>query len=211
MFRPLPESIRIDVPLVLNPRFDCGPVAIEMVGRFFNKGQPWQDIKVLAEPTSTGVTSTFGLAHAAACLGLGVQFATRFVGLSPDLAELPYFKQHVGSFEAEKAKVDSLIERSRAKGAVVEQREYSLAAILERLGERCVPVILLDWNVVRGKDDGYEGHFLPIVGVEGRNVLLHHSGPEAPQAFMPVPFEVVERAHAALGTDRDVLFLSSGA
>ncbi|MFW6231222.1 MAG: hypothetical protein ACOC32_04335 [Nanoarchaeota archaeon] len=67
--------------------------------------------------------------------------------------------------------------------------------------EDSVPIILLDWNTVKGKEC-YQDHFVPIVGYDDENVYAQSLVKGG--AFMPIEDDVFEKAHKADGTDEDI-------
>ena len=68
-------------------------------------------------------------------------------------------------------------------------------------------IVLLDWNVVLGKDAGYQGHFVPIVGYDQENVYVHNHGMGNPTQFMAIPRDVFEAARTSDGTDEDFIVI----
>lgn len=80
--------------------------------------------------------------------------------------------------------------------------------ILSKTSENCIPIILLDWNIVRNKrEKSYQGHFVPIVGYGPRNIYVHNHGLKNPRAFRSIPKKTFEKARKSQGTDEDILFV----
>lgn len=202
------NKLDLDVPFIENTGFDCGPKAIEMVARFFGITTEFSKIKELASPYADGVTSSFGLARAAAELGLKVQYSTAVVGLDPEVFELPYYKLRGISYEMEQAKMRDLIDRCRELGGTIKQGILPLQEILTKMNKSTIPIILVDSNVLFEGKPEYEGHFLPIVGFDKDSVFVHHSGPINPCPRLKICHELLEKARSVKGTDWDVLFLS---
>ena len=200
------RTVHIDLPLIVNSKLDCGPIAVEMVARHFGIVAALERIKSLASPHTDGVTSTIGLARAGAELGMKVMFFSQKLGFDPETFSLPYYRDRGITYDVEQGKFDELAGRCRLLGGQLHEKILSLDEILSQCSRDSIPVVLVDWNVVTAKCNQYEGHFLPIVGFDSEYVYVNHSGPEAPRARMPIKRETLERAHKARGTDADVVF-----
>jgi hypothetical protein len=92
----------------------------------------------------------------------------------------------------------------------MEERGLSLEELLEKVDRDSLPIILLDWNIIKGmKDKGYQGHFVPIVGHDNDNIYVHNHGLDNPTPFLSVKRDVFEEARKANGTDEDIIIIHS--
>lgn len=84
----------------------------------------------------------------------------------------------------------------------------TLEEILEKIGKNIIPIILLDWNVVKGKGkEGYHGHFVPIIGYDKNNVYVHNPGLDNPTNCLPIKKYLFEKARKSKGTDEDIIII----
>ena len=84
----------------------------------------------------------------------------------------------------------------------------TLEELLKNVSIDSIPIILLDWNVVKGtKEKGYQGHFVPIVGYDDDNVYVHDHGLNNPRSFLQIKREIFEEARKAEGTDEDIIVI----
>jgi hypothetical protein len=106
------------------------------------------------------------------------------------------------------AQSKKLVEDAQKAGVRLEERTISLGELLRNVTNHSIPIILLDWNIVRGaKEKGYYGHFVPIVGYDDENVYVHNHGLNNPKAFLPIKRDILEEARKAQGTDEDIVYV----
>ncbi|PIN93685.1 hypothetical protein COU54_02260 [Candidatus Pacearchaeota archaeon CG10_big_fil_rev_8_21_14_0_10_31_24] len=69
------------------------------------------------------------------------------------------------------ADVDELIKMAKSLGDKISEKELDLKEILSYLDDELVPIVILDWKVIKGtKEKVYLGHFVPLVGYDDENV-----------------------------------------
>jgi hypothetical protein len=88
-----------------------------------------------------------------------------------------------------------------------EKRILTLKELEDHIQKNHVPLVTLDWNIVKGKDGPYKGHFVALVGFDEKNFYVHDSGPISPTPFLSIPKEVFKRAWDAKGADNDVIIV----
>ncbi len=198
--------MRLDVPFYKQTTsLNCGPVALKMVLAYFGKDEP---IKLLEEKTGIeegkGV-STIQIAIAAASLGYRTDFYSKHVLFNEENLEYKFYQEH-GNVDLERSK--RLAKNARELGVNIHERSLSLEELLGFVTKDSIPIVLLNWNVVKGKNEkDYQGHFVPIVGYDKQNVYVHNHGLKNTQKFMPIQRETFDEARKSEGTDEDIVII----
>lgn len=182
---------------------NCGPVALQMVASYLGK-----DVELSVIEKSAGIekdkgASTTQLAVASAEIGFKTRLISKNILFSEENLELDFYKKYATvSLESSK----DWLEKAKKSGVEVEERTANLEEILSFVSEKSLPIVLLDWNVVRGEDEkGYQGHFVPVVGYDEKNVYVHNHGFNNPTPFMPIERGLFDKARKSKGTDEDIL------
>ena len=178
-----------------------------MVASYFGVRFDPKQVRDWALPYGNGATMTVGLARSASELGIKVVYATRSLALDPRHFQKKFYQNYFSTFAEEKDKCDKLIVRFRELGGNLQERIYSLDEILQKFSPNSIPIVLVDWSIIRGVAEDYSGHFLPVIGYDASSVVVHHSGPKDPQARFRISRDLFDRARLAERTDADVLFL----
>lgn len=184
---------------------NCGPVALQMVFSYFSQDIPIELIEEKTRIKEGKAVSTITLATASAELGFKVKFFSKSLYFNEENFELDFYKKY-SSMNIEKAR--KLIEEARKKGVEMEEKTLSLEELLSFVTKDSIPIVLLDWNVVLGKEKkGYQGHFVPVVGYDKENVYVHNHGFIDTRSFFSIKKEIFDSARKARGTDEDVLII----
>lgn len=179
--------------------YDCGPANLLMLCQYFNQDKKMADIKELMDYRDGEAIYTIEIATIASELGLKAEFFTA----DP-------FADHEGEFyeEHSREKTDEELYREADEAGVeVEQLTFTMDELLEKISENTVPVVLIDWHTLKDKDEGYQGHFVPIVGYNDSEVIFHDASDEEGD-FLKADRERFDEARKAEGTDQDVAFIS---
>ena len=103
---------------------------------------------------------------------------------------------------------EELKKRGRAEAELGGQKEEWMIAGLLHDGDYCeeVPhteqgIKITEW----AREKGYQGHFVPVVGYDKKNVYVHNHGLNNPLSFLPIKKEIFEEARKAKGTDEDII------
>ena len=197
--------MKLEIPFYKQTtELNCGPVALRMVLAYFDKDS---GVEILEERTGIkdgkGV-STIQIAKVAALFGYKTDFFSKHIYFNEENLKLEFYQKYFDTNHQSKR----LIEEAKLAGVKIEERDLYLKRLLEKLGKNSVPIILLDWNVVNGKrDNGYQGHFVPIVGYDENNIYVHNHGFDKPTPFLPIKKEIFEEARKAKGTDEDIIII----
>ncbi len=197
--------MRLEVPFYKQTtKLNCGPVALRMVLAYFG-----EDLSLEILEQKTGIQerkgiSTVQIATAAALSGYKTDFFSKHIYFNEENLKLEFYQKYSDAVQQSK----QVVEDAKNAGVNMEERGMSLEELLERVNEKSVPIILLDWNIVKGtRENGYQGHFVPVVGYDNENIYVHNHGLDNPTPFLQIKREVFEEARKANGTDEDILFI----
>ena len=188
-----------------NP-LNCGPSALRMVLAYFGRNF---GIEILEERTGIkegkGI-STIQIATAVASLEYKTDFYSKHILFNEEHLNLDFYKKYGDIDNLEQSK--KLVEEAKMVGVNVQEKTLSLEELLVFVTKDSVPIVLLDWNIVRGnKEKGYQGHFVPIVGYDRKNVYVHNHGFNNPQKFLSITKSIFDKARKAEGTDEDMVVI----
>ena len=120
--------------------------------------------------------STIQLASASAFFGHATRFISTSLVFDESHNEKEWYQKYSDN-SLDRSKM--LLREARTRGVALAERAIVLDDLLAQAGPACVPIVLVDWNVVRGTPErGYQGHFVPVVGYDAANVYVHD--PEQP-------------------------------
>jgi len=197
--------MKLKVPfLEQKDKLDCGQAALRMVLSYLGEDPGLEAIEEKIGVKEGKGVHTIQMANAAASLGYKVKLFSKYTEFNKDNLELDFYKKYGDSEEAKQKKWDK---EAEDLGVEIIEKTFDLDDLLKLVKEDSIPIILLDWYVIREKE-GYNGHFVPIVGYDEENVLIHNQGIKGTQSFMPIKKELFDKARKAKGTDEDVMVIS---
>jgi ribosomal protein L21E len=91
--------------------------------------------------------------------------------------------------------------------SIFEKKVLTLKEIEQHVRNGHVVIVLLDWNIVKGRNGPYHGHFVIITGFDENKFYVHNSGPEKPEENKEIPKDTFLRAWNAKGTDNDLIVI----
>jgi len=199
--------MKLEVPFIKQTTdFNCGPVALQMIFSYFGGIESLDSIEENCGAKEGNAISTVTLAVCAKDFGYNVDLMSDSFEIDESLLDLEYYKKHGGTDWIKEGK--KKIEEAKQKGVNLIEKELELDELLGKLSENCVPIVLVDWSYVKGTPEkGYQGHFVPLVGFNEKNVLVHNHGKLNTTEFLEIPREIFDKARTAKGTDGDILFL----
>ncbi|MFH1289783.1 MAG: peptidase C39 family protein [Nanoarchaeota archaeon] len=180
---------------------NCGPAALRMILAYLDKDP---GIEILEEKTGIKEgkgTNTIQLANATATIGFKTKLFTLHLSYNEENKDLNFNKQY-DDMTQDKFKV--WLQKAKDLGVEMQEKSISQEKLLSFVTESSLPIVLLDFNVIRNKE-GYHGHFAPIVGYDEENIYIHNHGMKDTQEFMPVKRDLFDKARKAKGTDEDVV------
>lgn len=195
--------MKLEVPFYKQTKkLNCGPAALRMVIAYFDKDIGLEVLEERAGIEEGRGVFTVQIALAAARSGYKTEFFSKSVYFNEENLELDFYKKYFDMIQHSK----KVVEDAKNEGVKIEERGLSLEELLEKTGKNSIPIVLVDWNVVRGtKERGYQGHFVPVVGYDEDSIYVHNHGFENPTPFLQIKREVFEEARKAKGTDEDVV------
>ena len=198
--------MKLEVPFFKQTdQLNCGTYALKMVLAFLG-----EDLGIGVLDERAGVKEgkgsyTIQIAIATTSLGHRTCFYSKNISFNEENFKLDFYKKY-SPLDLQQSQ--QLIEKGKAAGIHIQQRTLSLEELLSFVSEDSIPIVLIDWNVIRNRRErGYHGHFVPIVGFDEQNVYMHNHGLNDPQEFMQVKKEILDKARREQGTDEDVVII----
>jgi len=196
--------MRLEVPFFRQTTpLNCGAAVLKMVLAFFGKEAEEKEIESKAGLGEGKAIYSIQLAVVASSYGFKVEFFTRHRFLNTENQKLEFY-QNYSEMDVEKAK--NWLKKAETAGVTVHEKTIELDKLLSLATENSVPIVLLDWNVIKEKK-GYQGHFAPITGYDEKNVFIHNSSMADGQEYMMIPKDVFEKARKSNGTDEDLIII----
>lgn len=151
---------------------------------------------------------------AMAKLGFVVKYYSR-ESLEPALKGENYIKEKYAGDNAlinkilSQSNMDAVIKSTRylITKNIFEKKILTLEEIEQHVRDKHVVIALLDWNVIKGKKDTYQGHYVVITGFDENNFYVHQSGPGEVEENKKVPKDLFLKAWNAKGTDNDIIII----
>ncbi len=198
--------MKLDVPFFKQTTsLNCGPYALKMVFAYFDEDPKIETLENKTEIKEGKGVSTIQIATAAALSGYKVDFYSRHISFNEENMKLDYYRKYSDDIQ----RSAKLIEEAKKAGVKMYEKEISLEKILEKIGKKCIPIVLLDWNSIKGQNEkGYQGHFVPIVGYNKNYVIVHNHGFDNPTPYFKMKKDIFEKARKSKGTDEDIIFIS---
>lgn len=147
---------------------------------------------------------TIQIATAASLLGYRTEFFSKYLGVNSENLKLDFYKKYAEEFRDS----DKIVLDAKLAGVKIHEKTLSLEKIISFLSKNSIPIILLDWNIIKHKrEKGYQGHFVPIVGYDEKNIYIHNHGLSSPKKFMKISKKIFDEARKAKGTDEDIVII----
>ena len=199
--------MKLNVPFYKQTtKLNCGPAALRMILTYFGK-DPGIDIleKKTGIKEGKGIF-TIQIATAAASLGYKTDFYSKHILFNEEHLKHEFYQKYADNMNLESSK--KLVEEAKKAGVNVQEKTLSLEELLRFVNKERIPIVLLDWNVATGnREKGYQGHFVPVIGYDGKNIYVHNHGLKNPQESMPISRELFDEARKASGTDEDIVVI----
>ncbi len=185
---------------------DCGPTALQMVLEYLGEKYSKKKLINLVDSDKSGTTWTLGLAVAAAKLGFQAEFYSKHIGFNPENYELEFYKKETDGMDSNKLKLEKLkLEADKLK-VKIQEKIFTLNELLSKISESSVAIILLDWSKIK-QTDSFMGHFVPIVGYDDENILVHNQGFHNSGEFIKINKNLFDEARKSKGTDEDIVYI----
>lgn len=197
--------MKLEVPFYKQTtKLNCGPAALRMILAYFGKDYELPLLEEKAKIKEGKGVFTIQIAIAAASLGYTSEFYSKQVSFNKENLKLDFYQKYADLI----TQTDLFIEEAKKLGVHVEEKQLTLEEILSKININSLPIILLDWNIVKGtREKGYQGHFVPIVGYDDQKIYVHNHGFTDPTQFLAIDREIFNEARKAKGTDEDIIFI----
>lgn len=86
------------------------------------------------------------------------------------------------------------------------KKSSKLKELLGLIKKDSVPVVLLNWKVISGKD-GFQEHIVPVIGHDSKTIYVHNPGLLNPSAHFPISRERFIKSWESKVTDKDVVVI----
>jgi hypothetical protein len=181
---------------------NCGSATLKMVLDYFSYPIPLEKIERRMKIKEGKGIYTTQIAYASKIFGFKTEFYTKSLNLDKEHSDLEFYKKY-GDNSGEK-----WIKETEKIGVKIQEKGFELKEILNKISRKSVAIVLVDWNIILGKEEkGYQGHFVPIVGYNQEGILIHNSGLNDGKPNMRVKKEIFDKARKAKGTDEDIVFI----
>jgi uncharacterized protein YvpB len=184
-----------------NKRFTCGTTNLRMAFAYLGKKYSYSKTKKLSRQLKSTMTLMEGMALGAAEVGLSVKYyATDFaIDMKSD-----YFKEGMGK---DGIKALQEFEKSKDNKIEVKKENISLNKLLKFLTKRSIPIVLINTNIF-SKKEGFNGHYVTIVGYDKKAIYVHNSGTTYPFPYWPIKRDLFLKAWMSKNADKRVLIIS---
>ncbi|MCK5321044.1 peptidase C39 family protein [Candidatus Pacearchaeota archaeon] len=198
--------MKLEVPFFKQTSpLNCGPIALKMVLAYFGKNERVDVLEARTRIKEGKGISTIQIATAAASSGFKTDFYSKHILFNEENLKHEFYQKY-SDMDLEQSK--EWVKDAKSVGVNIQERTQSLEELLGFVKKNSVPIILLDWNIVKAREEkGYQGHFVPIVGYDEQNVYIHNHGLSDTQKFLPVPRNIFDRARKVEGTDEDIVIV----
>ena len=202
----LKKNMRIRLPLARQKgRFNCGPASLKMVLSYFGNKISLKDLEKEIDYKEGKGTSPIKLALAAKKLGYEVLILTKNIIPQKEILEMDYFKRYMDE-DIEKIKL--LAEEAKKLKIKMFEKSIGLNELLSFINKNSIPIVLLDWNVVRNREKGgFMGHYVPLVGFDNNSVFVNNSAGRKGMRLQRIDKGIFDKARKARGTDEDILIV----
>jgi len=196
--------MKLNVPFYKQTtEMNCGPLALKMALDYLGKNLSIEELEKQTELKRGKALPTIKLALVAKQLGFRTKFFTKNFENNPENLKMDFYKKY---WDMNGEESQRIFQEAEKAGIELHEKTLSLENIINNIREDRIIIILLDWNVI-AKKQGYQGHFVPVVGYDEENIYIHNQGFDSPQAFMPIKRQTFDKARKAKGTDEDLLII----
>jgi hypothetical protein len=207
------EKIMLEIPFFKNSdENQCGQVAAKSAIKYFlNKDISLEELDRLTKHKGNFWTYTPQLVPMLYELGLNVKYFSK-AELEPLLKGESYFRKHFGK-DAENILKYSDMEaiawsiKTMQKYNLFELRVPGFEEIEKHVEEGHLPILLVNANIISGKNGLYQGHYLIMTGFDDKYAYCHDSGPGHPTPNMKIEKSTLLKAWNANGTDNDLVIV----
>lgn len=195
--------MKLEVPFIQQQSsMECGPINLKMVTAFLGGKVSLDDIKSAIDYNGEHAVYTIQLGKAASKLGYQADFYCS--NLHNEHEDEEFYQEN-----AVEADNQELIRNAERANVNIQEKELSLEDITERTTQDSIPIVLVDWNVIKNKE-GYQGHFVTVTGYNEDSIIVHNSDESQENgAFLEIDRDLFDKARKAEGTDQDIVVIKS--
>jgi len=196
--------MKLEVPFYLQTtKMNCGPIALKMALEFLGEKYSIEEMEEITGIKKGKSLSTIKLVIASKKLGFKTKFYSKHINFNPENLKLDFYKKYGILNQSE---ISKALEEAKELGIELYEKTLTIPEIIDNIQEDRVIIILLNWNIIKGTE-GYQGHFVPVVGYDSENIYVHNHDFLNPTAFLPIKKELFEIARKSTGTDEDILVI----
>jgi uncharacterized protein YvpB len=198
--------MKINVPFYKQEdQTDCGIISLKMILDYFGENIGLEELKKLSGKEENKGLYTIQIAIVASKLDFKTTFFSKEVLFNEEHLKIEFYQKYSVKDIASQSKI--MVEEAKKAGVEIHERKMELKEILNFISENSIPIILLNWNIINNKI-GYQGHFVPVVGYDEENILVHNPGINDSAPFVKIKKEIFEKARKSDGTDEDFLVIN---
>jgi hypothetical protein len=118
---------------------------------------------------------------------------------------MDFFKKYMDE-DIEKIKL--LTEEAKKLKVKIFEKSIDLTRLLSFIDRRSIPIVLLDWNIVRNREkEGYMGHYVPLVGFDNNSVYVNNGAGRYGKRLQQIDKRTFDKARKARGSEETVLII----
>lgn len=205
------QFMRLDIPFVPSRGYECGQACASMMIKYFYPGflPNFDEInKIIHHQPGK---NTFPAQNVILLDHYGIKAKVFSSDSFSTTNEDPnIFHKWFGDEYAQQIKYVDIpsfnwMHKKARKLGLCENRQTSLANILELVKEKSLVSIVVDWHRLKNKHGSFQGHFVVISGFDSEDVFIHDPN-EGP--FIAYPYSQLDYAyrHPAITDDLFVAF-----
>jgi hypothetical protein len=196
--------MKLDVPFFpQTSKVNCGPMALRMALAYLDNDPGIEKVEEAVGIREGKGVSTIELALASAKLGFKTKLFTKHLGFNEENRKLEFYNKYIDTTEERSNKL--LVDAKNA-GIGLLEKTLGIEEVLGHVSKDSLVIVLMNWNVVKGEEgNGYQGHFVPVIGFDEENVYVHNQGRKNPEANLAITREVFDKARKSAGTDEDIV------
>jgi len=204
--------------------WDCGLSCVLMVLEDKDKSAILHNMDAFIEGEGFGKSTwTIDLCYILYRFKINFRYTTTTMGVDPGYVKEVFYDKVLSK---DSDRVTSRFQRAPSLGMRVDEESVSLDTILSHLLTQGPIIVLTNANLLHCSDcrsnfspcspcfspsrkSQYQGHYIVLVGFDDSSREIKYRNPTLRDKICMMPYDILEEARTAYGTDEDVIFIHS--